>query len=462
MRLFPFTPLMRLLKTAVMVACLATAAHGQPQPLFPGDANQDLVFGPTDIVLVLQAGKYLSGHPATWGEGDWERAPGGQPGNPPAGDALFDIRDLIAALGTSRYCLDSPPCKYQDHTKPILAGGTQGDDQTSLVYDASTGEFAIDAPQGRNLTSILIASDDELFGHEHQPDIRQRLGGAFDAAFESLIFKATFGSSFGSLSFGPVIPKELREDLLLNDLSVMGSLYGGGDLGPVDLVYMPMAKLQPGDANQDGAFNQVDIVQVLQAGKYLTGAPATWGEGDWDGAPGGSPGDPTAGDGLFDQQDIVVALQSNTYLTGAYAAIRKGGVSGDEQTSIVYDARTGEIAVDAPASRELYAINIDSAAGIFTNQPVPCEECDPAYNIFHATFGSSFSSRSFGNAAQPGLTEDFIANDLSVIGSLWGGGALGDVDLIYVPEPAAVVLLAIGLVAVASLRPRLVVRSGVG
>lgn len=44
--------------------------------------------------------------------------------------------------------------------------------------------------------------------------------------------------------------------------------------------------LQAGDANQDLAFDQRDLVRVLVAGKYLTGRPATWGEGDWDAAPG--------------------------------------------------------------------------------------------------------------------------------------------------------------------------------
>lgn len=203
--------------------------------------------------------------------------------------------------------------------------------------------------------------------------------------------------------------------------------------------------LMAGDADQDLKFDQSDLVKVLKAGKYLTGEPARWGEGDWSGAPG----DPPAGDGLFNQRDIVAALQSDAYLTVPYLAIQKGGVIGDEQTSIVYDAKTGEIAVDPPASRKWTSINIDSAAGIFTNEPVPCEECEPAFNIFHFTFGTGFGSFSFGNAAQPDLTEEFVANDLSVAGSLFGGSDLGDVDLVFVPEPSALDLLAIGFVAVA-------------
>ena len=79
--------------------------------------------------------------------------------------------------------------------------------------------------------------------------------------------------------------------------------------------------LQPGDANMDLKFDQLDLVQVQIAAKYLTGQAATWGEGDWDRAPGGSPGSPPPGDGLFNQLDIIAALNAGKYLTGPYAAI---------------------------------------------------------------------------------------------------------------------------------------------
>jgi hypothetical protein len=58
----------------------------------------------------------------------------------------------------------------------------------------------------------------------------------------------------------------------------------------------------PGDANDDGRFDQNDLQQVQASDKYLTGQPATWSEGDWN------------GDGRFDQLDIVKALQADSYL----------------------------------------------------------------------------------------------------------------------------------------------------
>jgi hypothetical protein len=86
--------------------------------------------------------------------------------------------------------------------------------------------------------------------------------------------------------------------------------------------------LQAGDADMDLDFDQLDLVQVQIAARYLTGQAATWGEGDWDGAPGGTPGDPPTGNGVFDQLDIIAALAAGTYLTGPYGALRSRGVAG--------------------------------------------------------------------------------------------------------------------------------------
>lgn len=130
----------------------------------------------------------------------------------------------------------------------------------------------------------------------------------------------------------------------------------------------PAPELLPGDANQDLAFDQLDLLQVLQAGKYLTGQPAAWAEGDWNGAPGGSVGNPPAGDGVFNQLDIMAALTEGAYGNGPYAALAPGGVLNDGRTSIVYDRLTGDISIDAPAGYHVNVVSIDSAACIFTGE----------------------------------------------------------------------------------------------
>ena len=215
-------------------------------------------------------------------------------------------------------------------------------------------------------------------------------------------------------------------------------------------------QLLPGDADQDNDYDQLDLVRVQIAGRYLTGQPATWGEGDWDGAPGGTPGAPPAGNGRFDQFDIIAAASRDIYLTGPYAAIGRGGTKGDDQTSLIYDANTGEFSIDAPLGQELTSINLISNAGMFIgNKPAVLDgafDNFAADNVFKATFGGSFGSISFGNVLPAGIAENDLADDLSVAGSLAGGGDLGEVDFVYVPEPATGVLFLCSFV-IAFIRP---------
>ena len=92
------------------------------------------------------------------------------------------------------------------------------------------------------------------------------------------------------------------------DHEVMGATLGVGvrDLGYLDDVFRDTNAWtqirQPGDANGDGRFDQLDLVAVLQAGKYRTGQGADWSQGDWN------------GDGLSDQLDVVAALRTGNYL----------------------------------------------------------------------------------------------------------------------------------------------------
>jgi hypothetical protein len=242
--------------------------------------------------------------------------------------------------------------------------------------------------------------------------------------------------------------------LFISDAS-MGRVYRAS---PSD--FDILAPLQAGDADRDLDFDQFDLIQVARSDKYLSGRAATWGEGDWDGAPGGNPDLPPTGDGVYDQHDVIRALSANIYLSGSYLAIEAHGQTGDGQTSVGYDANTGQMWVDPPAGGELTSINIDSVAGIFTGRPAEnlggSFDHDGDNNIFKATFGSSFGSIDFGRVALPGLAEPFLLDDLRIVGSLQGGGDLGEVDLIYVPvpEPATQALLAMGLVGLLSLRQR--------
>ena len=60
----------------------------------------------------------------------------------------------------------------------------------------------------------------------------------------------------------------------------------------------------------------------------------------------------------------------------------------------LYDPATGQIIIIPPEGVEFTSINIDSASGVFTNQPADnlggSFDNDSDDNIFKATFGSSF------------------------------------------------------------------------
>ena len=221
-----------------------------------------------------------------------------------------------------------------------------------------------------------------------------------------------------------------------------------------------LVTLQPGDADQNRAFDQLDLVQVQQAGKYLSGTMATWGEGDWNSGPGGSPGHPPEGDCRFDQRDITAALVADRYLSGPYAALKRRETKSDEQTSLIYDAATGQLEIVAPTHRNLTSINITSLASRFTGNEI--DKLDGPFdnsstdNIFKATMDGSFSFLDFGDVLPANLSETQVLNDLFVFGSLDDGSALAVVNLMYVPipEPTAVVLAVIGLVSFVITPPR--------
>ena len=85
-------------------------------------------------------------------------------------------------------------------------------------------------------------------------------------------------------------------------------LYPNGDILRFGGATAELVEIQPvsptriiGDANYDGAFNSTDMVRVFTAGKYGTGEPAYWSEGDWD------------QDGVFDSGDMVAAFTAGGY-----------------------------------------------------------------------------------------------------------------------------------------------------
>ena len=116
-----------------------------------------------------------------------------------------------------------------------------------------------------------------------------------------------------------------------------------------------------GDSNEDGVFNQLDLVSVLQAGKYLDDAPATFAEGDWN------------GDGFFDQRDLVLALQAGTYAGSPLAALSSRA-----------DAVFAELARDAKSSRVSPTLDVLARGGdeVLLSKPGAPDGTSPVDDAF--------------------------------------------------------------------------------
>ncbi len=133
------------------------------------------------------------------------------------------------------------------------------------------------------------------------------------------------------------------------------------------------AVLQAGDANQDLYVNQADFIQAFESGKYFKDEPATWSEGDWNGAPGGTVGQPPVGDGRFDVGDIS-NVNTRLYRNGAYDLTAGQAVDSLEplvagnvgELSLRYNQLQRLLTIDT-RSRPLSTFHLSSAKGIFAS-----------------------------------------------------------------------------------------------
>lgn len=99
---------------------------------------------------------------------------------------------------------------------------------------------------------------------------------------------------------------------------------------------------------------------------------------------------------------------------------------------VIYNANTGALRVET--TTKITTLSVKSKSGIFTGSPAQnlgnAFDVDSDDEIFKID-AAGFSSLSFGNVAQTGLTEAFIRQDIDIEGSPLGGGVLGNRPIRY-------------------------------
>ncbi len=400
-----------------------------------GDSNGDYYFDDTDFVSTFQFGKFETGEDASWPEGDWSE------------DGVFDSSDFVVAFQAGLYRIGAYDAAAADSpTDGLSSLSTSGAADTTVYYEPSSGGLAIGTASG-DLTTIQLGSSSDSFRDGTVP-------GLFDVRVSDRLFWL-HPSGKPVLRFQEALPSGLTESEVLSDLSIDGSLAGGGDLGNVRLelvatlpdgydverVTNPNPNPTPrpdgpkptphvdglvaGDSNGDIYFDEADFIQTMKAGKFETGESATWEEGDWN------------GDGQHNSSDYVAAFVAGWYAHGAYNDtagdplndLAPFSTAGPADVTVYYDPTTGTLTAVAE-HLPITTLHFSSPSGQFNSD----RGFDGLFDVSRPT--SQFQLEPSGanvlyvaGALPTDLSLEALRSELLVDGSVYGGGGLGTVLL---------------------------------
>ncbi|MCA9200683.1 MAG: hypothetical protein KDA87_24250, partial [Planctomycetales bacterium] len=210
------------------------------EPFMAGDSNDDFYFMPGDIVLAFQAGEFedtLAGN-SEWIEGDW------------SDDGEFDSVDLIAAISSNAYGIGA----YNEAATPLPLDERfpitmSGDGDVVITYDQSNGD--VDIVSTVPLTTFYLHSASAYFEYDDSTTLLNVSGGHH-------FFRLTPEGQVES-HFPGALPANMDVMTLVEDLTVNGSRFQGGDLGNVVLHCRGCQESVAGDLNNDTKVDAVDI-----------------------------------------------------------------------------------------------------------------------------------------------------------------------------------------------------------
>ena len=246
--------------------------HGTATDL-NGDGREDLIytsFSSDEILVLLQQSNGRFGDPIRYaaGPGAW----------------YFELADVNQDSRSDVVVATSQGVS-------VLAGQADGTFAPAVIHDirANAGSLAAADIDGDSDLDVAVAGSSDVQILLNDPIVLDGNQSGHRASFDTGVVNVS-------------IPHKAR--FLVRFEVPDGSQ---SDRFVFGLDNVRLTALAAGDSNGDLQFDQLDIVQVLQADRYLRGTDATFEQGDWN------------GDGRFNQLDIVAALQTGNYLRGEYA-----------------------------------------------------------------------------------------------------------------------------------------------
>ncbi|MCP3973403.1 MAG: PEP-CTERM sorting domain-containing protein, partial [bacterium] len=145
--------------------------------------------------------------------------------------------------------------------------------------------------------------------------------------------------------------------------------------------------------------------------------------------------------GTVDIFDILKIKLDGLFGAGAYADIPERGVEGDGQATLTHDPATGELTLANEGDLETLFVTSDGSLFEQGSQNAAIGDfIQLDANLYGAISFSAPLKDGLLGLLQAGIPEDVLRGDLTVTEVVPGGA---EVDLIYVPEPATVLMLAI-------------------
>ncbi|MCA9214250.1 MAG: hypothetical protein KDB27_14360 [Planctomycetales bacterium] len=319
-----------------------------------------------------------------------------------------------------------------------------------VTYDATTGQITVQS--NAPLESIVIESDVSFF----PLDTADSLGGP-DDELSSMRLKKVDSDGFRDIAFGAIAQSGWLVEDLTPILTVTATLLGGVQVDAVPLTVIPetAATRFVYDANT-GALSwdsphELTTLEIVSQRGIFTGDAAANLDGQFDvdndrklfklqveGFTSFDFGNvaETALPGFLLQHDLSIA--GSRARGGPLGVVEIETIPFEDQASVVYDARSGAIAIESDVL--LTSLEIASQRGVLTGDAaadlISPNDVDTDTRIFKEDlFG--FTNAYFGNVAEDGLTESFVNQDLSFQFATKGGAA-ASLELFVIPhQPSA-------------------------